>query len=129
MKRLIFVLPVLVLLVLGSCTLPMRTTQTPTAMPLITEAPAGGDVAPVETAAPVVSEAGAGRDGSTTRCGRDCRSDPSPACRCRTHRSPASHASRAANGFPTASHPGGACSYHRLRRYLRPEHDFRRANL
>lgn len=56
MKRLIFVLPVLVLLVLGSCTLPMRTTQTPTAMPLITEAPAGGDVAPVETAAPVVSE-------------------------------------------------------------------------
>jgi hypothetical protein len=56
MKRLMFVLPVLVLLVLGSCTLPMRTTETPTAMPLVTEAPAGGDVAPVDTAAPVVSE-------------------------------------------------------------------------
>lgn len=56
MKRLIFVLPVLVLLVLGSCTLPMRTTETPTAMPLATEAPAGGEAAPVESAAPVVSE-------------------------------------------------------------------------
>lgn len=59
MKRFSYVLPVLVLLVLGACTLPMRTTETPTPMPLTTEVTGGEDTAPVETAAPVVTEAAA----------------------------------------------------------------------
>ena len=57
MKRIAYALPVIALLFLGACTLRMSATQTPTAIVLATEAPAGSEAAPLESAvAPIVSE-------------------------------------------------------------------------
>jgi len=105
-------------------------------MPLATEAPAGGEAVPVESHCaggervwrPVDDQASTNLLAAATAVPTEA--PPAAAPRLTTAPAVTQAAQAAATyGYPTLSHPGGASSFRRLRRYVRPEHSIRRANL